>query len=103
MRLTIRSSTSPCRSARTDRSTATDMARGGRIFSAPAVGSLVWGLRGDGGGDARRDQRERPALHPRALARCEARRQEPVVDLARHGEAIELRRGEEETVVREPA
>src|SRR5262249_23640679 len=55
------------------------------------------------GADGRRDEDERAALHPGPLAGGEPRRQEPVVDLARDGEAVELRRGDEETVVRQPA
>ena len=40
--------------------------------------------------DGRRHERERAAQHPGPLARREARRQQAVVDLARHREAVEL-------------
>src|SRR4029077_8633997 len=47
-------------------------------------------------------ERERAALHPGPLARCEAWRQESIVDLARDGEAVELSCRGEEPVVRGP-
>src|SRR5262249_42754459 len=74
-----------------------------REWPPASVGSPVVGVLRDGSADGRRYERERAALDPRALARCEARRQHAVVDLARDGEAVELRRGDEEAVLRQAA